>query len=570
MLKYSIYFILSLVLSYILTKIMVRGNEIIGNAVDTMLLRETVNFEAFIILFLILTFLGIIANFLKSFFALKFSIKVQTMYKNLTAKKLYHLKYNYFDDNGSASIINKMNSDIAETDTLLNETLPELAGNFVSLVVYSIYVGKLNITLLFLIFLCYPIIMFFTNKMAKKMMALKKVFRQKSDTILDIIQDCVSGILVLRSFGAEEYFQKKLDCAAEDLVDNEARRTRITNNAIIIRKILQWLPDIVCAVYAYTLVLKGNLSVGELMAFIIILQKFVMSFIGIPFVMVDFKEKMVCVKRIENILNENDEPSGVEKTGTNEKIAVSFEKVDFSYIENKKILNNISFDIYTGTKVAFVGESGGGKSTIFHILCGFYLINSGKYRLFGRDYKEWDIEGARENMALVSQNVFLFPATIYENVKYGNLRASKDEIIEACKKAEIHNFIMSLPQGYETIVGERGVLLSGGERQRISIARAFLKNAPILLLDEPTSAIDVETERLIQQAIDKLSENKTCIIIAHRLSTIKNVDEIMVLKNGVVAEKGTHDELLKKQGVYAGMYGKETELKNEDEGGDDK
>lgn len=568
MLKYSIYFILSLILSYILTKIMVWGNEIIGDAVDTMLLGETVNFEEFIILFLILTFLGVIANFLKSFFASKFSIKVQTMYKNLTAKKLYHLKYNYFDDNGSASIINKMNSDIAETDMLLNETLPELAGNFVSLVVYSIYVGKLNITLLFLIFLCYPIIMFFTNKMAKKMRALKKVFRQKSDTILDIIQDCVSGILVLRSFGAEEYFQKKLDCAAEDLVDNEAKRTRITNNAIIIRKILQWLPDIICAVYAYTLVLKGNLSVGELMAFIIILQKFVMSFIGIPFVMVDFKEKMVCVKRIENILNENDEPSGVEKTGTNEKIAVSFEKADFSYIENKKILNDISFDIYTGTKVAFVGESGGGKSTIFHILCGFYPINSGKYRLFGRDYKEWDIEVARENMALVSQNVFLFPTTIYENVKYGNLRASKDEIVEACKKAEIHNFIMSLPQGYETVVGERGVLLSGGERQRISIARAFLKNAPILLLDEPTSAIDVETERLIQQAIDKLSENKTCIIIAHRLSTIKNVDEIMVLKNGVVAEKGTHDELLKKHGVYAGMYGKETELKYK--GGDDK
>ena len=207
--------------------------------------------------------------------------------------------------------------------------------------------------------------------------------------------------------------------------------------------------------------------------------------------------------------------------------------------------------------MAFVGDSGGGKSTIFHLLCGFYSLGSGTYKLFGRDFSEWNVETAREKMALVSQNVFLFPTSIRENVRYGNLNASNEEIVEACKNARIHDFIVGLPEGYDSIAGERGVLLSGGERQRISIARAFLKNAPILLLDEPTSAVDVETETLISEALDKLSHNKTCITIAHRLSTIQNADEIAVIKDGMVAESGRHADLLQKGGVYAGIYGKE-------------
>ena len=572
-LRYSAFFIIALGLAYLLANTIVRGNSLIGQVVDTMLAGEEVQFQEFAGLFAVLVTIGFVASFTKSVFHSKFSIKVQTRYKQMVARKLYRLEYKYFDTNGSASVINKMNSDIAEIDMLLQETLPEICTCAVELVTYAVYIGSMNIKLLIVMLICYPVVLMFTNYVAKKLTGLRKVFRQKSDSITEVAQDCMSGILVLRSFGAESYFQEKLDAAAQALVENEQQRTRTSNNAIIVRRMLQWMPNIICAVYAYVLVLQGNLSVGELMTFIIILEPFVNAFVGLPFSFVDAKERLVCVKRVEEILNQQEESFGTEKCGINEgradgigtaksnksEVAISFEKVDFQYVENAPVLKEISFSVKTGSSVAFVGESGGGKSTIFHILCGFYPIAAGNYSLFGRSIKEWDIEAAREKMALVSQNVFLFPTTIFENVKYGKENASREEVIEACKNARIHDFIMGLPEQYETKVGERGILLSGGERQRISIARAFLKNAPILLLDEPTSAVDVETEKLIQEAIDGLSKSRTCITIAHRLSTIRNVDTIMVLKDGVIAESGTHEELLQKGGVYAGMYGKEAQ-----------
>lgn len=553
----SAYFMLALLLSYVLADIVVRGNTIIGQAIDGMLAGEAVPFKDFLALFLGLTLLGFVVSFVQSTVNSLFSLKVQTRYKNLVAQKLYRLEYKYFDQNGSAAVINKMNSDIAETDLLLGETLPLLCSNVVELITYAVYVGRLNIRLLFVMLFCYPVVLWFTNYVAKKITNLKKVFRQKTDSITEVAQDCVSGILALRAFGAEDYFQKKLDESAQALVENEERRTRISNTAIISRKLLQWIPDIICAVYAYFLVIQGGLSVGELMAFIIILEKFVQAFIGLPFDMVDAKEHLVCVKRIEKILNEPDEPTGAAQSGESKETAIVFSDVSFAYGDNESVLKEVSFCVPTGSKVAFVGESGGGKSTIFHLLCGFYPVGMGEYKLFGRNFSEWNIEAARDTMALVSQNVFLFPTTIYENVRYGNQNASKEEIIAACKNARIHDFIMGLPEGYDTMVGERGILLSGGERQRLSIARAFLKNAPILLLDEPTSAVDVETEKLIQEAIDSLSQNRTCITIAHRLSTIQNADKIMVLKEGIIVEEGTHGELLERRGAYAGMYGRE-------------
>ena len=560
-LRYSGYFLVSLLLSYLLADIIVRGNDIIAGAVDTLLLGGQVQFSAFLGLFLGLTLLGILAAFTKSIMVSKFSIKVQTRYKRLVAQKLYRLEYKYFDQNGSASVINKVNSDIAVTDQLLGETLPDICTSAIELLTYAVYVGRLNGKLLLLMLLCYPAVLWFTDYVARKMTSLRKTYRQKVDAITEISQDCMSGILVLRTFGAEDHFQKKLDEAAEALVENEEKRTRMSNTVIITRRILQWLPNIICAVYAYTLVRGGALSVGQLMAFIIILERFVNAFVGLPFGIVDAREHWVCVERVEKILNEKEEESGTRTSGAgqNENEVIAFDNVSFEYMENVPVLRGISFAIPRESTVAFVGESGGGKSTIFHILCGFYPIVSGEYRLLGRKFQEWDIEAARKQIALVSQNVFLFPTSIYENVRYGNRNVDKEEVIEACKYARIHDFIMSLPEGYDTVVGERGILLSGGERQRISIARAFLKDAPILLLDEPTSAVDVETEKLIQEALEVLRKNRTCIIIAHRLSTIRKVDRIMVLKDGVVAEAGTHRELMDLGGLYAGMYGKEVQ-----------
>ncbi len=572
--KYGGYFIAELILAYILARAVVQGNTIIGDAIDDMLMGEIVNPGAFMGVLLSLTVVGFAAAFFKSIFASWFSLKVQAAYKNMVARKLYRLEYRYFDKNGSASVINKVNSDIAETDTLLSQNVPEICTNLVAMITYAVYIGQINLGLLFLMLVCYPFIFWFTNKVVKKIQSLRKVFRQKSDIITEISQDCVSGILVLRAFGAEDYFQNKLNAAADDVVTNEAKRVRITNNVLIIRRLLQWMPNIICAVYAYVMVLQGNISLGELVIFLMILQRFVDAFVGVPFNLVDARECMVCVGRVEEILMQPDEPGGEATEGvtrkarvgkeTESEVAIAFRDVCFSYVDDKEVLRNLSFQIKKNTSVAFVGDSGGGKSTIFHLLCGFYQPSQGVYELLGRDFREWNVEAAREHMALVSQNVFLFPTTIRENVRYGNFNATDEEIVEACKNARIHDFIMGLPEGYDSIVGERGILLSGGERQRISIARAFLKNAPILLLDEPTSAIDVETEELIQEALERLSDNRTCITIAHRLSTIQKSDEIMVLKDGTIAERGTHKELLEKDGIYSAMYGKE-EKEGQDE-----
>lgn len=559
-LKHCYWFILALILSYVLASIMVEGNSLIGGAIDQMLSGVDVEFKSFLYKLLIMVALGFVTAFVKSFAISKFSVKVQTDYKTLVGKKLYTLEYKYFDDNGSASIINKMNEDIAGADTLLTENLPEICTNAVSIITYAFYVGELNLTLLLLMLVCYPVILLLSNMLVKKIVALKKIHREKSDRMSEISQDCISGVLVLRSFVAEDLFQKDMDAAANDLVENEKKRTRISNTAIIIRRMLQWMPSIICSVYAYHLVMQGNISLGGLMAFLMILIAFVDAFVGLPFNFIDAKENAVCVSRIENILRAPDEPSG-EYTGNeaDNNCAITFDRVNFSYTEGSPVLNNISFSINKGESVAFVGDSGGGKSTIFHLLCGFYPVSNGTYKFLGKEFKDWNIESARNQMALVSQNVFLFPDTIMENVAYGKPGATKEEVINACKLARIHDFITSLPDGYNSIVGERGILLSGGEKQRISIARAILKDAPILLLDEPTSAVDVATEQLIQEAIDNLSKNRTCITIAHRLSTIENVDKIMVLKDGNVAESGSHKELLAAKGLYYQMYGKEVE-----------
>lgn len=556
-LRYFPLFVLEIALSWVLTRAVVEGNSLIGAAVDELLAGEEVEYTSFLSFLLILTAVGALAAFFKSLAASFFSIRVQARYRTLVAEKLYKLEYRYFDDNGSATVINKMNSDIAEADALLGDNLPFLCTNAVATVTYAVYVGQMNLRLLVVMLVCYPLVLWITNYVVKKLTSLRKVFRQKTDRITEIAQDCMSGILVLRSFGAEDHFGKKLEQAADELVENEEKRTRISNNAILIRRILGWLPNIICAVYAYVLVTDGAISIGGLMTFILILGRFVDAFVGLPFDIVETREHWVCIKRVEDILQAKDEESGRERTGLSSEDALCFEEVSFGYSKESPVLQKLSFRIPVGSTMAFVGDSGGGKSTVFRLLCGFYQPDEGRYLLYGRNFRDWDVEAAREHIALVSQNVFLFPDTIRANVAYADKNAGEEAIMEACKNAGIHDFIIGLPEGYDTHVGERGVLLSGGERQRISIARAFLKDAPILLMDEPTSAVDVETEGQIQQALERLSEGRTCVVIAHRLSTVRHADKILVLKDGAIAESGTHEELLAAGGVYTSMYGKE-------------
>lgn len=550
------------ILALAVSVILVQGNKIISGVIDEMLSGRQVLFGSFLLQFLIYTVVGTIAAFLQSAAASRYAVAVCTEYRDLVGEKLYRTEYKYFDANYSATLLNKVIGDLGEIASFLETVLPDMIASFIGIFTYAVYIGETNLGLLMVILITYPLIFWIAGKLVKRIRGLQANYRQKTDVMAQIAQDAVSGILVLRSFGIEEVFRKKMHKASVELVENEEKRTQITNTAIVVRKLIQWLPNIISAVYAVWLVSRGAVSLGGLVGFIMILSKFVDAYTGLPFAMVDASTGMVSVDRVEKILSAEEEPSGegcadaVTRAAEN---VIAFDQVDFSYHENVPVLQGLTFSVKKGENVAFVGESGGGKSTIFRILCGFYEKTGGEYRIFGRPIEEWNREALREQIALVSQNVFLFPTTIAENIAYSKPGTTREQIEEACKKAQIHEFIQILPEGYETMVGERGAILSGGQKQRIAIARAILKNAPVLLLDEPTSALDVETESEIQEAIRTVMAGRTCITIAHRLSTIQNADRIYVLKQGQIAECGTHEELLATGGAYAAMYGEEAD-----------
>lgn len=550
------------ILALAVSVILVQGNKIISGVIDEMLSGRQVLFGSFLLQFLIYTVVGTIAAFLQSAAASRYAVEVCTEYRDLVGEKLYRTEYKYFDANYSATLLNKVIGDLGEIASFLETVLPDMIASFIGIFTYAVYIGETNLGLLAVILITYPLIFWIAGKLVKRIRGLQANYRQKTDVMAQIAQDAVSGILVLRSFGIEEVFRKKMHKASVELVENEEKRTQITNTAIVVRKLIQWLPNIISAVYAVWLVSRGVVSLGGLVGFILILSKFVDAYTGLPFAMVDASAGMVSVDRVERILSAEEEPSGEgceDAAPRAVENVIAFEKVDFSYHENVPVLQGLTFSVKKGENVAFVGESGGGKSTIFRILCGFYEKTGGEYRIFGRPIEEWNREALREQIALVSQNVFLFPTTIAENIAYSKPGATKEQIVEACKKAQIHDFIQTLPEGYETMVGERGAILSGGQKQRLAIARAILKDAPVLLLDEPTSALDVETESGIQEAIRTVMAGRTCITIAHRLSTVQNADRIYVLKQGRIAECGTHAELLQQGGVYAAMYGEEAD-----------
>ena len=533
-----------ILLTSLLNLAVVRGNEVISAVIDQMLAGEQVVFGSFLAEFAVLTILGFAAAFAAAAVSGKYGVLVSAHYRQQVAEKLYRMEYQYFDEHNSASVINKVNADLNEAERFLNETFVMLAADAVAVVIYADYVRRLNVRLFVLVLVCYPLVLWIANKLVKKIHSLTMTYREKSDTITGIAQDALNGILIVRSFGLEHYFQDKMHTATLDLVDNEEKRAKVSNTALLIRKLIQWIPNILCAVYSVVLVMRGNLSIGELLAFILVLGKLVEAFMGLPFNMVDAAGSIVSIQRIEEIFRTREEPSGNGSTPLDEEVVLAFNNLTFGYSNTQTVLENVAFEVRKGENVAFVGESGGGKSTIFHLLCGFYKAQEGEYRLYGRSFADWDREKAREQFALVSQNVFLFPVSIEENVRYGRWDASEAEIVEACKEAEIHDFIESLPMKYRTVVRERGAMLSGGQRQRIAIARAILKDAPILLLDEPTSAIDEGTEKEIQRAIARVREGRTCLTIAHRLSTIQDADWIFEVKNKRIEEVGTYDQYM--------------------------
>lgn len=557
-LKHSIWLILYIVTSFLLSSILIAGNDYIAAAADQVFAGNPIVFAEFFLPLAGMTLAGTFVSFIKSMSGSTYSTRMQQTVRNNLQNHLVNLPYSYFDEKGTGSIMNKLVSDIGEVGRFYSEILPELIVNVITVITITVYLIRMDVWLIVILFASYPIMIIAARHLSGKLKAVAKKRRSSMDDRTEIAYDAISGMVVGRSYNLYPVMKKRIDTVIDEIAAHAARSTRITSMGYVTEHVMTAIPLVACYLFALHETLNGTITTGEMFAFTVLVSRITYPLGRVVFCISDIKEAGVSIGRIKDILREREEESGTEKFSVTEEVpAVSFTDVSFSYDENRKVLNKMTFSVKQGETVAFAGSSGGGKSTIFKLLCGLYRVQSGTYKLFGHDFSRWDLQEARKCFSIVSQNVYLFPDSIFDNVACGKENATEEEVYEACRNANIHDFIMSLPDGYDTLAGERGVRLSGGERQRISIARAFLKDAPILLLDEPTSAVDVETEKLIQDALERVSKGRTVLVIAHRLSTIRESDRIMVVQEGSIAQTGTHDELMGQQGIYANLYGKE-------------
>ena len=529
--------LLYVLFSYALTQILVLGSDRIADATDNLFAGEAIVLQEFMVPFIVLMLLGGAAAFGKSYSKNTFSIHMQTDMRNMLIGKLVKIRTVYFDKEGTGALMNKLLSDMYQIEALFAECIPELLVAFVSIVTVCVYIGIQSVRLLFVTVVCYPILLWIANRLTKAVGAVAAVRRQLYDDLENSAYDAIQGILVGKAFNLYELQKKRIDHIEDDIVKNESHRTKVLAANYVMGDLVRWIPKLICYLFCLYEAGKGRMSVGAIFAYVMLLDRIARPMGNIPGQIASIKEYAVSVRRLQEVLNQEEEMSGTGDFVPEGDTVIELSHVSFGYSEEKEVLKDISLTVKKGSSVAFVGRSGGGKSTVMKILCGFYYPQKGQYRIYGHDFREWDIGALRRQIALVSQNVFLFPGSIAQNVAYGRIGASREEIMDACKKANIHDFIMQLPKGYETEVGERGARLSGGQKQRISIARAFLKDAPILLLDEPTSAVDVETEQGIQEALREISRNRTVITIAHRLNTIEDADEIYVFEDGRIAER---------------------------------
>jgi ABC-type multidrug transport system fused ATPase/permease subunit len=374
-----------------------------------------------------------------------------------------------------------------------------------------------------------------------------------------VTQDAIGGIFIIKAFNLQKVLTEKFRRIAEAVRLEGLAIDRRAGVEFAVFLMLRYTPQLVAPLYGGYLAYTGEISVGALLASVYLIW---MVFIPVETALGwirQFREITPALERIFEILDHPIEAEPVEESlPVPAASAFSFKSVSFRYNKDDDVLKDFNLAVDQGTIVALVGPSGCGKSTVLKLLCGFYRPQEGEVNIFGREIFQSGLRDARQRVSLVSQDTYLFPTTIAENIAYGRLGAGEADIIAAARAANAHEFILQQPDGYETYVGERGVRLSGGERQRIALARAILKDAPILLLDEPTSALDAQSEAIVQEALDRFMLGRTVLVVAHRLSTVKSVDLIVVLEGGKLCERGTHAELMKGNTLYKRLYLKQT------------
>lgn len=569
------WFLLEIIGSYAAAKVLLLGNNRISDAIDAMFagrLSECINREFWVYVGCLVV-LGFAFTYIQGAATKVFAANMQTGFRHEAGKQLMQLEYRYFDTHTSGRVLNNFLDDAAKISDYYSEILPTIVTSVVTIVTITVSLVRLDAVLTLLLMVVVPVMVVVSRVTGEKVSQLTRKHSQFHDEVNELAYDAISGINVVKSYNLEKFFQNKIKQTNRTILGFEYRRNAISSIAWVTGDIMQCAPCIILGIAALWRVQTGHLTIGEMSYFLLLLDRIVPPLGMIPHYFIDARIALVSKNRLEEIMEyptEDVTDDAVREsagTGVNgnadEDIniepcshgyAVEFKNVSFAYDAGGNVLDDFCIRIARGDNVALVGESGGGKSTIFKLICGFYKAQNGTINVLGSAVGKSDYDRLREHIALVSQDTFLFPESVAWNVACGDEKIGMDRIIECCRKARIHDDIMKMPEGYNTNVGERGDRLSGGQKQRLAIARALLKNAELILFDEPTASVDVKNEEQIKTALEELAENHTIITIAHRLNTIEKADCIYVLQNGKVAECGTHRELINRDGVYKRLY----------------
>jgi hypothetical protein len=467
------------------------------------------------------------------------------------------LSFSYYDQNNSGQMMSKLVSDLFDISELAHHGPENLFISLIKIIGSFIFLFMINRMLAVPMLILVVLMLVFSYGQNKKMQETFMDNRRKIGDINSSLQDTLAGIRVVQSFANERIEQEKFNRSNENFLISKDANYRCMGSFMSGNAFFQGMMYLVTLVFGGFLIAHGRMEASDLAMYALYIGIFI-SPIQILVELTEMMQKGLSGFRrfLEVVETEPDIVDAADaKPLKNVKGNVCYEDVSFHYSDDDTpVLSHVSFEIPAGKSIALVGPSGSGKTTICSLLPRFYDVTEGRVTIDGNDVRKLTLESLRSQIGLVSQDVYLFGGSIKDNIAYGKPDATMDEIVDAAKKANIHDFIMELPDKYDTFVGERGTRLSGGQKQRISIARVFLKNPPVLILDEATSALDNESERFIQKSLEELAKDRTTITIAHRLSTIRNADEILVVANCGIAERGTHEELLARDGIYARYY----------------
>ncbi|MBP9777420.1 MAG: ABC transporter ATP-binding protein [Alphaproteobacteria bacterium] len=467
------------------------------------------------------------------------------------------LSFKFYDEHKTGQLMTRISNDTFDLAELYHHGPEDVILSFLNFIGAFIILMSINVKLALIAFLFVPVMGIYGFYTAKKMYAALKKSSDKVGDINAQVEDTLAGIRVVKSFTNEEVEKKKF--TSENHRFFESRRKGYKAEAYFYNGLISFtqLMTISIVIFGAISIVKGSLDLADLLTFLLYIVILIEPIQRLGNFIRLYQQGVTGFNRFMDVLEvEPDIKDAAEATGlTNVQGNIEFRNVSFKYREGcEHVLKNISINIKEGEYIALAGPSGAGKTTLCSLIPRFYEVNAGEILIDGKNVKNLKLGSLRKHIGLVQQDVYLFAGTVIDNIRYGNLEATEDEIIMAAKKANAHDFIMSLPKGYSTDIGQRGVKLSGGQKQRLSIARVFLKNPPIIIFDEATSSLDNESEKAVQDSLEKLIQNRTTIVIAHRLSTIRNAKRILVLTDNGIEEQGTHKELLGFNGVYANLY----------------